>query len=116
MSKRGWVFEFNKCTFFITSFAPFYAETHARYAFNTKCGYMLFQPEISFARRDLPPNTAVTNWDQPRTVRDKIRVAYTNAHRPYRILPDVRYPMAYDVVLPLANDEAWYDWWTPRDI
>ena len=116
LGKRGWVFEFNKCTFFLTSFAPFYAATNARFGFGCTNGYILFQPEISFARHDLPSNTPFTNWSKPKTVRDKIRVAFSKANRPIRIMRDLCYPMAYDVVMPLENNDEFYDWWTPRDI
>ena len=112
LDKKGWVFEFSRVTMFVTTFAPFYAENHSRYNFGAQNAYILFQPEISFAQHDLPPDTHITNWDNPKTVRDHIRVAFKNAGRPYKIRDTIYFPMVLDIVKPLneMEDEA-CEWW-----
>ncbi len=104
-------FEFCKITFFITTFSPVYPETHSRYSFNAKNCYILFQPEVSFALHDLPPDSANTAWDAPVTIRDKIRVAYKNANRPYHVRSTTHYPMAHDMIRPLNSDSGLIKWW-----
>lgn len=112
VGKRGWVFEFNKVTFFITTFAPFYPENHARYAFGAENCYILFQPELSFAFHDLPPDTSETNWENPQTVRDKIRVAFREAGRQYFIPESVHSPMVYEIIRPVNDCDVMYEWWS----
>ncbi|GFS06448.1 poly [ADP-ribose] polymerase [Elysia marginata] len=109
--RRSWVFEFNKISFFITTFAPFYPETNSRFGFGAQHCYILFQPEISFAIHDLPPDTPVTNWDRPVSVRDKIRVAYREAGREYEAPMVARRPMVYDIVKPVDAYDVPLEWW-----
>lgn len=112
-NRRHWVFEFNKVTFFITSFAPFYPETNSRYAFGCENCYILFQPEISFAIHDLPEDTAETNWNKPVTVRDKIRFAFRQAGREYEVPLKVHEPMVYDIVKRIYPHDDPLEWWLP---
>ena len=107
----GWVFEFNKISFFVTTFAPFYPETSPRYCFGCDNCYILFQPEISFAQHDVPHDTPHTNWDQPRTVRDRIRVAFKEAGRPYHIRDTLSYPMIHDIVKPILEGTHIVSFW-----
>lgn len=111
VAKRGWVFEFNHATFFVTTFAPCYPESHSRFAFGADDSFILLQPELSFAQHDLPEDTPVTNWEQPVTVRDRIRVAFRDAGRGYRIRETVLYPMAEDIVKPLSDSGPIVEWW-----
>ncbi|XP_033764345.1 uncharacterized protein LOC117345380 [Pecten maximus] len=110
-NQRGWVFEFNDITYFITTFAPFYPDTNSRHSFGSRNGFILFQPEISFALHNLPSDTPHTNWDRPVTVRDKIRVAFRDAGREYEIPTSLFRPLAWDVVRPLYNEEPVIRWW-----
>lgn len=71
----------------------------------------MFQPEISFAQHDLPLDTPHTDWDSPKTVRDRIRVGFRNAGRGYIIRDTVQYPMAYDIVKPGDKDMEYIEWW-----
>ncbi|XP_052819851.1 uncharacterized protein LOC128245674 [Mya arenaria] len=111
VGKRGWVFEFNKITFFITTFAPFYPENHARYSHGAENCYIFFQPELSFAFKDLPPDTSETNWTEPKTVRDRIRIAFKEAGRRYTVPEDPSSPMALDMLRPINEGEGVYEWW-----
>ncbi|KAK7476804.1 hypothetical protein BaRGS_00031965 [Batillaria attramentaria] len=111
VSKRGWVFEFNRVTMFITTFAPCYPPSNSRYAFGADDCFILFQPELSFAQHDLPDDTPVTNWDNPVTVRDRIRTAFRAAGRSYNIRETILYPMAHDIVKPLFDDDPLVEWW-----
>ena len=63
---RGWSFRFNREDFFVTTFAPCYPPTSSRYAFGTGRAFLLLQPEMSFARHGLPPDSPSTNWEEPR--------------------------------------------------
>lgn len=112
------MFEFNRVTFFITTFAPFYPATSSRYAFNSEDCFILFQPEISFAHHDLVADTPETNWTEPRTVRDRIRVAYRDAGRGYTIRPSVKYPMCHDMIKhadPTTTSQI-VNWWQYKNL
>lgn len=127
INKRGWVFEFNRVTFFITTFAPFYPESHSRFSFGAENCYILLQPEVSFARHDLGPDTprSMTEWDNPKTPRDRIRCAFRNAGRAYRIPEKLGVPLAHEIIRPIrdygGNQGEDYDvkddvvdWWQYR--
>ncbi|XP_019635158.1 PREDICTED: uncharacterized protein LOC109478113 [Branchiostoma belcheri] len=114
VSKRGWCFEFDRCTFFVTTFAPCYPETHSRFNFNSENSFVLLQPEESFLRHDIGADTPHTDWENPRTARDQIRAAYRRAGRPYVIRDTVIYPPVHDIVKPLGGATAPGDvvaWW-----
>ncbi|XP_050412095.2 uncharacterized protein LOC126826986 [Patella vulgata] len=111
IGKRGWVFEYNKMTMFITTFAPFYPRTNSRYSFGTANGFILFQPELSFAQHDLPPDTPYTDWNEPKTVRDRIRIAFKEADQEYNIPETIYYPMAHDIVKPMKHGDSLIEWW-----
>lgn len=108
---RGWVFEFNICTFFITTFAPFYPSTHPRFSFGAQNCYILMQPELSFALHDLPSMSLETNWDEPQTVRDKIRCAFRDAGRPTFIPESISSPMILEILTPVEKDGTVPKWW-----
>ena len=114
MSGVGWSFEFDSIPIFVTTFAPCYPENHSRFAFNAKSGFILLQPMYSFAIHDIGRETPHTNWDNPETVRDKIRVAYKENGRPYQIRETVYYPQAHDLVKPLEEGPGRvFEWWRP---
>lgn len=115
VGQRGWVFEFNKVTFFITTFAPFYPESHPRYSFGASNCYILFQPELSFALHDLPPDVSHTEWEEPKTVRDRIRVAFRDAGRPFTIPESVSSPMVLEILRPISEKDEVYEWWKPKN-
>ena len=112
IERKGWVFEFNKVTFFITTFAPCYPSTHPRYAFHSDACFILFQPEISFAQHDLPSDTIHTNWIHPKTVRDQVRVAFKERGQGYLVRDTVSYPMVWDIVRPLDKTDNFVKWWS----
>lgn len=114
IDKRGWYFEFDNESIFVTTFAPCYPSSHSRYGFGAQGCFVLFQPEFSFAAHDIGPDTPDTNWKAPSTVRDKIRVAYSNAGRPYVIRDTVYYPPVHDIVKPLGLDDPPIKWWTDK--
>ncbi|PAA56497.1 hypothetical protein BOX15_Mlig006710g2 [Macrostomum lignano] len=106
LHQTGWVFRFHGQTFFVTTFAPFYGPEDSRFAFGASDGFLLLQPELSFAQHDLPPDTPHTNWggaeegDGHQTVRDRIRCAFRDAGQAYRIRDTTVYPMIEDIVMP----------------
>lgn len=108
---RGWYFEFNRTSIFVTTFAPCYPENHSRFTFGAHACFILLQPEYSFALKDLSADTPETNWDKPRTVRDRIRVAYKQHGREYLVRDTVYYPPAWDIVKPLTFDGPVVEWW-----
>lgn len=115
IGKRGWVFEFDRVTMFVTSFGPCYADCHARYGYECPQSYILFQPEISFAQHDIPSDTLHTNWDNPRTVRDRIRKAFRDNGQPYTLPESLSQPMAWEVVKPDSEfEETVIEWWIPQ--
>lgn len=112
ISQIGWSFEFDGVHIFVTTFAPCYPENHSRFAFGAEHGFVLLQPMYSFAIHDIGPETPHTNWDDPKTVRDKIRVAFKENGRPYQIRNTIYYPMAHDIVKPLVEGPGnVLEWW-----
>lgn len=112
IGSRGWRFRFNKADFFVTTFSPCYPPTSSRFCFGSGRAFLLLQPEDSFARHDIVEDSAVTNWDAPKTIRDKTRVSFRNAGRPYHIPKTTRYPPAEHIVKPIidigANKVRWW--------
>ena len=112
IGSKGWRFRFAKMDFFVTVFAPCYPPTSSRYAFGTGRAFLLLQPEISFARHRLPPDTPHTEWDAPKTIRDKARVAFRKAGQSYFIPDTIAYPAAEHIVKPLKDDGVTVvRWW-----
>ncbi len=71
----------------------------------------------SFAIHDIGDDTPLTNWDEPKTVRDKIRCAYKENNRGYYIRDSVVYPAAHDVVKPLKEGPGHViEWWTDPSV
>lgn len=104
VGSRGWRFRFAGVDFFVTTFAPCYPSSSPRYAFGSSHAFILLQPESSFARHNLPEDTAETNWEAPKTIRDKTRVAFKEAGRPYFIPNTTDYPPAEHIVKPIKDD------------
>ena len=100
----------------MTTFAPCYPSTNSRYSYKAEDCFILFQPELSFAVHNLPSDTPQTNWEYPRTVRDKIRCAFRDAKKPYQIRETVRYPICHDIIRPLKSDDEIINWWKYKDM
>ena len=116
LSKVGWSFEFNGVPIFVTTFAPCYPSNHARFVFGATEAFVLFQPMYSFAIHDIGDDTPHTNWDNPVTVRDKIRVAFKENNRAYYIRDTIYYPAAHDIVKPLKEGVGdLVEWWVDPD-
>jgi hypothetical protein len=114
IGKRGWWFEFDRESFFVTTFAPCYPSTHSRYAFGVKDrSYVLFQPEFSFAWHNIGDDTPHTKWDNPVTIRDKIRVEYKQNGRAYEVPPTIYYSPALYMVDPVNKGDPGIEWWIP---
>ena len=109
---RGWCFELCGIPIFVTTFSPCYPTNHSRYAFGAKSGFILLQPMYSFVIHDIGYDTPITNWDNPKTARDRIRIAYRENGRPYHIRETTRYPMSHDIVKPLVEGPGnVLEWW-----
>ena len=67
------------------------------------------QPEVSFAIKNLSNNTSITNWENPKTDRDRIRVSFKNKGKEYSIKSC---SMAYEMIKPMKEDEPIIKWWT----
>lgn len=112
IDRSGWVFEFNRVTFFVTTFAPLYPDSNSRFAFGSESAFILLQPELSFAWHDLPSDTPHTDWEEPKSIRDKIRVAFRNAGRGYHDPPPkLGCPMVWDMVKPTSPEKPIVEWW-----
>lgn len=102
---RGWYFQFAREPIFVTTFAPCYDEKNPRYQFqqHPESCFILFQPEESFLRHDLPNDKprSQTNWEHPVDVRDRIRANFLRHGREYRIPETTSYPPAEFIVAPL---------------
>ena len=116
VSQIGWSFEFDNTPIFVTTFAPCYPVNHSRYAFNAEHAFILLQPMYSFAIHNIGKDTPLTDWENPTTIRDKIRVAYKENGRPYHIRNTLYYPMAHDLVKPLQEGPGKVlEWWKNND-
>jgi len=80
----NWLLMFGNESFFLTTFAPCYPRSHPRHTYGVESTFLLFQPEISFARRKIPTQAA------PKNIRWKIRrnfaakgQAYTHHEPPW---------------------------------
>lgn len=113
IDQPSWYFSFNNISFFVTSFSPCYDKSHSRYMHpiednKTSC-FILLQPEISFLRHHIDADTSITNWDEPKTFRDKIRVNFRAHGREYHIPNTTSYPVAYSIVQNTLMNETRYD-------
>jgi len=113
IDKRGWYFEFAEESMFVTTFAPCYEKDSSRYTFDCspKSCWILLQPDYSFTRHNIGPETAETNWNNPKTMRDKIRCEFKAHSRAYEIPSVVAYPPAHHIVKPLHVGMPVVTWW-----
>jgi hypothetical protein len=115
VNSPSWYFSFLREPFFVTAFAPCYPTTHPRFmlfdgAPSDSC-YVMLQPESAFLFRNISDLTAHTNWDDPVTERDRIRVNFLKHGRPYPIPDTIEYPTASQIVLPLDITQPTVPWW-----
>eukprot|EP01103_Thecamoeba_quadrilineata_P020797 TRINITY_DN9133_c0_g1_i1.p1 TRINITY_DN9133_c0_g1~~TRINITY_DN9133_c0_g1_i1.p1 ORF type:complete len:314 (+),score=63.55 TRINITY_DN9133_c0_g1_i1:69-1010(+) len=110
---RGWVFLFASESIFVTTFAPCYSSNNSRYGFGSSSAFVLLQPEYSFAWKEIGDDTAETNWENPKTVRDKIRVDFKKHGRPYDA-SKLFLPRALHVVKALEEKDPVLTWWIPK--
>ena len=126
VAHRGWHFRLAGVPLFVTTFAPCYNKRSSRFMDIgaapctpplSESSFVLLQPEASFARHRLPPDTPVTRWkdgsgsDAPLTDRDRARRAFVAAGRPYRIPPSAFYPPAEHIVAPESYGDPVVRWW-----
>jgi hypothetical protein len=106
IGRRGWYFQFAREPLFITTFAPCYTSSHPRYQFgmHPESCFVLFQPEESFLRHDIPSDRprSETDWDAPKDIRDRIRVNFKRNGREYLIPEVTQYPPANFIVAPMC--------------
>ena len=111
-----WVFEFGSASFFVTTFSSIYPRNHSRHSFDadSRSGFILLQPELSFLRRNLPPDSPTTH-DPPRNIRDTIRLQFRKGGQPYYIPETVHFPLAHQIVKHIPDDGSRvFDWWSPE--
>lgn len=109
-----WRFRFAGEDFFVTTFSSRYPEDSSRQTFGVPACFMLFQPMTSFGRRGLKEDTpaSATNWESPKTMRDKARVAFKDRGCPYFIPEELPYPVAEHIVKPIKDDGSKViKWW-----
>ena len=103
ISSSSWYFSFCNAPIFVTTFAPFYTSSHCRYMHSipelANTCYILLQPEISFLHNNVGEDTPHTNWENPQSIRDRIRCSFRKHQREYYIPPTNRSPIAEMIVL-----------------
>jgi FPC/CPF motif-containing protein YcgG len=103
ISSSSWYYSFCTVPLFVTTFAPFYSQSHCRYMHSlSELGnvcYLLLQPEISFYHHKIGSDTPHTNWESPQTIRDQIRLNFRKNQRGYFIPPTNRYAIAEMIVI-----------------
>ena len=71
----------------------------------------------SFTIHNIGDDTSLTDWEAPKTVRDKIRCAYKDNGRGYYIRDTVVYPAAHDIVKPLQEGAGHViEWWVDPNV
>eukprot|EP00730_Choanoeca_flexa_P016169 TRINITY_DN7586_c0_g1_i1.p1 TRINITY_DN7586_c0_g1~~TRINITY_DN7586_c0_g1_i1.p1 ORF type:complete len:323 (+),score=48.02 TRINITY_DN7586_c0_g1_i1:180-1148(+) len=114
IGRHGWVFHFAGCEMFVTSFNGCYPESNSRHCPQQRTTIILFQPYTSFLLHAIGNETpkSVTEWDNPRSMRDRIRARFRN-HGVWYEIPEEphRYPAAHNVVMPLQDGDAVVEWW-----
>jgi hypothetical protein len=111
VGKRGWRFSFAGEDLFVTTFAPCYDRSSSRFAFGAAGGFILFQAYHSFVTHCVGSDMAHTNWDNPTSVRDRIRCRFKQHGAEYTIPADVNRPIAWQIVQPLRNSDPVVEWW-----
>jgi FPC/CPF motif-containing protein YcgG len=109
-----WRFRYAGEDFFITTFSPCYPQESSRHCFGSLKAFMLFQPMTSFGRHGLVQDTPAseTEWERPKTMRDKARVAFKANGCPYHIPETLPYPVAEHIVKPEVDDgRGRVAWW-----
>lgn len=98
-----WYFSLCSVPIFITTFGPCYSQYSSRYAFPTPATadsvFILFQPEESFLRHGLDFDTPHTNWENPITIRDRVRVNFRAHNRQYNVGASTNRVASYNIVL-----------------
>jgi hypothetical protein len=98
INTSSWNFSFDMVPMFVTTFAPCYPPSSARYLHLTESAsdscFILLQPEVSFLRHGIGPDQPVTNWEKPHTIRDKIRANFRDKQKSYHIPSSLNYPVA----------------------
>ena len=112
IERPSWTFYFLLRPFFITTFAHCYPPSNSRHSFKASENYVLFQPNQSFERHNIPKDSPITNWESPVTVRDQIRVRFRDAGRPYTNTH--RRPLVYDIVKPIEGSD-YFPWWKSNE-
>eukprot|EP00741_Cyanophora_paradoxa_P003061 tig00000663_g2972.t1 len=103
---RGWRFAFCRQEYFVTSFGPCYPKESPRYAHGASSVFVLLQPYSSFLWQGVGEDTPETAWEEPRTARDRIRVAFRRAGRPYTPPGNpAEQPVAHLIVRPLREGD-----------
>jgi len=102
IDRPSWHFTFCTAPLFVTSFAPFYGPQHARHMYpdadTADSCFIMLQPETSFQRHDIGSDTPLTRFEDPQTMRDKIRCSFLNANQNYHIHPSNQYPVSTSYV------------------
>ncbi len=68
------------------------------------------QPEVSFAMKNISNYTSIMNWKNPKTERDKIRLAFKNKGQEYLLYKEST-PMAHDMIKPIREGDEIIKWW-----
>lgn len=118
---KAWHFTFNSIPIFVTTFSGCYDKSSSRYAYGAcndtdgNCnaatsGFVLLQPEYSFLKHDIPSDTPFTQYENPITIRDRIRKSFKDAGQEYYIPNTVHYPASEHIVKSLDGNSI-IKWW-----
>mmetsp|Transcript_24289 Transcript_24289/g.31627 ORF Transcript_24289/g.31627 Transcript_24289/m.31627 type:complete len:329 (+) Transcript_24289:130-1116(+) len=112
IADRAWHFVFAGIPIFVTTFAPCYDKTSSRYAYgiDSQSAFVLLQPEYSFLYHDIPFDTPETDWENPKTIRDRIRKSFADAGQKYLIPETTHYPASEHIVKSLDGASV-VKWW-----
>jgi len=128
---KAWHFVFAGRPVFVTTFAACYAANHSRHAYGagdhgghdngdgtcppsySNSVFILLQPESSFLRHDLPPDTPHTKWEggPGATIRDRIRISFRSTGQEYDIPDTTHYPASEHIVKPQWRGGEVVRWW-----
>lgn len=109
IDEPGWQFSYNGQRFFITTFAPVYAENHPRCSHNENSVFIFLQPEFSFDHHGVHRNNPKRHL-----IKKAIRKNFADKNMPYDA-GLVEQPLeVYKYIKPLEMGGAQIRWWEVR--
>lgn len=106
---ENWQFSFNGIRFFITTFAPFYPDSHARFSCNEAHAFVYLQPEFSFDHHGISAGNSHRH-----RIKKSIRELFAQAGQAYDVALVTQPVEAYKYVKPMVLGDTPVRWWETK--